>query len=449
MGTHPMIIDRNSGPAMTKDLQKLRIEGIYEQRQPAFYMLRVKLPGGVLPVAQAADIAEVAEKYARGSIHLTTRGSIEFHWLRLENLAGIKAMLAAGGLTSRGSCGGAVRGIVCNTSFEPDSPRLQLLARRLHQHFTNRPHFEGLPKKFKIGIVDGYQKGIHLIQDVGLVPAGSAGEPDAYDVWVAGGLGREPAPGFLLQAGVPERRLIPLVEGIISGYRDHAPAGKRLKHLVREIGRTGFVELLGKQQGGELTLPLPDEHEKTCAMVIPEFHAPSLEAAVFAGELTAAALRSLAVIAAEHADGFLVLNRDQNVSFPIGNRPDRERAAAALAQAGFLGHPREERVRFRVCPGSHECRFGLVPTRDMARELLAEMGREATTLTWAIAGCPNSCSQPQLASVGVIATRMVQEQQDERQPRFDLYRRNSQGFGTRVGTGLTLQALREAVRALR
>ena len=447
MGTHPTIIA--SEPAMTKDLQKLRIEGIYEQRQPGFYMLRVKLPGGVLSVAQATDIANIAEKYAREIIHLTTRGSIEFHWLRLEDLAGIKALLAAGGLTSRGACGGAVRGVVCNTCLGSDSSRLQLLARRLHQQFTNKPHFEGLPKKFKIGIVDSYQEGIHLIQDVGLVPSGSTGETDAYDVWVAGGLGREPAPGFLLQAGVAAQRLIPLVEGVISVYRDHAPAGKRLKHMVREIGRTGFVELLGKQQGGELNLPFPEDQDKSLAIALPGFHAQGLEAAVFAGELTAAALRRVAVTAAEHADGFLVLNRDQNVSFPLGNGADRGRAAAALAQAGFPGHSREEQVRFRVCPGSHECRFGLVPTRDVARELLAEMGRETETLTWAIAGCPNSCSQPQLASVGVIATRIVQEQQDERQPRFDLYRRCSEGFGTRVGTGLTLATLKEAVRALR
>ena len=125
-------------------------------------------------------------------------------------------MLAAAGLTTRGACGGAVRGIVCSTPSLPGFPATQVLARKLHHHFTQNPHFEGLPKKFKIAVEAGYRNSRHLIQDLGLVLAGTEGGQDIYDVWAAGGLGREPQPAYLLEEGVAEERVIPLIEAVVT-----------------------------------------------------------------------------------------------------------------------------------------------------------------------------------------------------------------------------------------
>ncbi len=71
---------------MSIDPQKLRLEGIYPQRQKDFYMQRIKLPAGVLSANQALKVAEIADRFARGGVHLTTRGSIELHWLTTETL---------------------------------------------------------------------------------------------------------------------------------------------------------------------------------------------------------------------------------------------------------------------------------------------------------------------------------------------------------------------------
>ena len=103
--------------------------------------------------------------------------------------------------------------------------------------------------------------------------------------------------------------------------------------------------------------------------------APSLrlQAQVFAGELTSAALRNLAEIATAHAGGLMVLTCDQNVAFHLAETADAAHATASLAKAGFCGTSREERVRFRICPGNHECRLGLAPTRDVAAEIISAM----------------------------------------------------------------------------
>lgn len=434
---------------MTLDPQKIRIEGIYQQKQPGFFMQRVKVPGGVLSAEQALKVAEIAERFAGGGMHLTTRCSIELHWLREDDLPEIGRMLEAVGLTSRGACGGAVRGVSCSTPFLAGFPAVQVLARKLHHHFTRNPHFEGLPKKFKIGVDAGYEGSRHLIQDAGLVLAGTNEGECCYDVWIAGGLGREPHPAFLLEGAVPEERLLPLIEGVIRVYRRLTPQGKRLKHLVRERGEEGFRELLREELAGKGPLALPDGFDRS--LTAPPAVAPSqrLEARSFAGELTASALRRLAEIATLHAAGFMVLTCDQNVAFHPGKPEDAEQAAAALGEAGFGGESREERVLFRVCPGSHECRLGLAPTRDIAGNILAAMGEKGEGLSWAISGCPNSCAQPQLAEAGIIATRLVKEDDGERTPRFDLYRQSgAEPFGAPTRQGLSLAELLEAVREI-
>jgi sulfite reductase (ferredoxin) len=423
---------------MSIDPQKARLEGVYEQRTPGTFMHRVKIPGGVMSAEQAVKVADIADRFAGGRVHLTTRGSIEFHDVAGQDLTPVGRMLAAVGLTGRGACGGAVRGVTCSTPFLPEAAGAQRLARRLHHHFTHNPRFEGLPKKFKIGVDAGYTGARHLIQDLGLVLVGETGGSPCYDVWCAGGLGREPHPALLLAERVPEERILPLAEAVITVYRQGTPAGKRLKHLVRGIGEEEFRGRVAAALDPAFPAPLPDAVDRrlTLSSVAP------IQAGVFAGEVTAESFRKLAEIGRDFCGGFMTLTGDQNVAFVPETIAGRAAAATALAAAGYTGASRDERVTFRVCPGSHECRMGLAPTRDVAREVLAAMGVAGETREWAIAGCPNSCSQPQLADTGIVTVKLLKGEDGVARPRFDLLRRETDGgFGTVVKSGIGLEEL--------
>ncbi|KAF0219531.1 MAG: nitrite and sulfite reductase 4Fe-4S [Geobacteraceae bacterium] len=434
---------------MTVDPQKVRIEGVYEQRQPGYFMLRVKVPGGVLSSEQALKVCEIAERFAGGGIHLTTRTSIEFHWLKEGDLAEAARMLQAVGLTSRGACGGAVRGVSCSTQFSDDFPRVQVLARKLHHHFTQNPHFENLPKKFKIGVDAGYEGARHLIQDAGLVLVETDGESARYDVWAAGGLGREPVPGFLLEERVPEERIILLVEALVRVYKQHTPKGKRLKHLLKEIGQEAFRKLLREEIGREEVLVISDGFQKRLTPQTAAGRPERVEARIFAGELKVGTLRRLAELAARHAAGFMALTPEQNVALFLTEDASAIEATQALAGMGLCGGPSEEQVGFRICPGNHECRMGLAPTRDIARDILKVMGPEGSRLSWAIAGCPNSCSQPQLAEMGIVTIKLVKEEGGERRALFDLYRLEKRGaFGKLIRQGIGLDELLQSVSAI-
>jgi len=426
---------------MTAQVTEYRLDGIYRQRQDGFFMQRVKLAAGVISAAQARAVAAASTRFGQGSVHLTTRGSLEIHWLREVDLPEVKRVLAAVGLTSRGACGGAVRGITCSSQGSIGFPAVETMARRLHRHFTANPRFERLPKKFKIGIETDAGGRRHLIQDVGLVLAGSDAGGCRYDMYVAGGLGREPQAGFLFEAAVSEERIIPLIEAIARVYTAHTPAGKRLKHLIREIGESGFRSLVaGEPTAGEKLPSISGLPEG----LVPGSGSCRLAARVYAGQLTAEQLSTLADFADQWADGILLATADQDISFHISTSLDPAEASRALTSCGFGG----QQVTFRICPGNHNCLVGLSPTRDIARTVIDSMGPSARALTWAISGCPNSCTQPQLADLGIVSSSLVKDDSGERSPRFDIYRLDGDGLGALVERSLTLDELCSRVRGL-
>lgn len=413
-----------------------RLDGIYKQRQEGFYMQRVKLAAGVISAVQARTVAGISTRFGQGTIHLTTRGSMEIHWLKEEDLPQVKRELAKAGLTSRGACGGAVRGITCGSQGAQGFPVLETLARRLHRHFTGNPRFERLPKKFKIGIEADVVGGRHLIQDVGLVLASLEDGRARYDVWIAGGLGREPQPGFLLVGDLPEERIIPVIEAIVAVYGTHAPPPKRLKFLASTFGEEKLRQLIEAEAAYSEEIPAVSGLPENLAAVANGKQRLILP--VFTGKLTASQLNDIAESADRIADGVLMVTADQDIALLLTAGID---AAGELNKLQTSTGLAAVAIALRVCPGNHECLMGLTATRDVARGLLAHIGAKGQKLNWAVSGCPNSCTQPQLANVGIVSSTLSKGGDGERSPRFDLYRRSTGGLGTAVERSLTLDEL--------
>lgn len=153
----------------------------------------------------------------------------------------------------------------------------------------------------------------------------------------------------------------------------------------------------------------------------------------------------LAGLAREHGNGFLALSADQNILLPLQKESDRPLLQQRLKSAGLLNDLAENRIRFRVCPGNHECRMGLSPTRDVARQICQALGDKQPTGTLAISGCSNGCSQPQLAALGIITRKSVKQEDGTRTPLFDLLRRSGAGFGEIIQENLDLSGLLAAI----
>ncbi|MDT8442333.1 MAG: nitrite/sulfite reductase [Desulfuromonadales bacterium] len=431
---------------MNEEIQKLRLRGVYPQDSSGRLMVRVKLAAGLLDSDQAQAVARLGEQFGSGRLHLTCRGSIEFHDVRIEQLDSLFAELERVGLTTRGACGGAVRGISCATGFGPGFAAVQALAEHFTRHFAGNPEFEGLPKKFKVAIEAGYQNARHLIQDVGLVLTTGESPERRYDVWCAGGLGREPQAAIPFATGVAENQLLPLVEAIVAVYRQHTPPPKRLKFLLNLIGEEPFRVLVATELANR---PRPVDAPPLAPAPLP-FGALWVELPVFAGELPAKTFGQLAVAANELATGVLLITSDQNIVIPLAAESQSDRLQTRLSELGIDFDDRLT-ARLRVCPGNHECRMGLVATRELAGELhdrFADHPVIGRAGSLAISGCRNSCSQPQLAGIGIMTSGLQTGDNGERQALFTLYRRQGDGLGQILAADLDRDQLFRRLHSL-
>jgi len=430
---------------MNIDYQKLRLFGVYQQDKDDNLMLRVKIPAGFISSVQAETICVLSEQLSNGVLHLTCRGSIEFHWLRHQNLEEIFARLADVGLTTQGACGGAVRGISCSTTFAPGFTVVQRVAQKLNRHFAGNPDFEGLPKKFKVGIDAGYHDARHLIQDLGLVLVGTKEGRSTFDVWCAGGLGREPQASFLLEKAFPEERLIHLIESVVQVYKENTPPPKRLKFLLNTVGKEAFLKLL-QEEVERRPQPVLKELQGDVNPKSPD--GTFVEIPVFAGEITTARMRILTAVARDSSNGHLAVTADQNLAILATSNQKIEALHIALEEQGIKRDDPTLLPRLRVCPGNHECRMGLSPTREIAKMISTAATSTAREKRWAISGCRNSCSQPQLAEIGIVTKKLIATEEGTKEPRFDLFRRDGEGLGRCIAEEIDAEALYEAIRKI-
>lgn len=141
---------------------RMRWWGLYTQRKPGidggktgvlephelddeYFMLRVRIPGGQLNLAQLRAIAEVSTRYGRDLADITDRQNIQLHWVRIEDVPAIWETLEAVGMSTQEACGDTPRnilgcpvaGVAADEIIDP-TPLLQEIQRR----FVGDPAFE-------------------------------------------------------------------------------------------------------------------------------------------------------------------------------------------------------------------------------------------------------------------------------------------------------------------
>src|SRR5438046_8026383 len=102
----PALIAAGYESMAEEDIVRLQWWGLYHDKPKiGTFMLRVKIPSGILSAAKLRAIGEVANRYGRGDAELTTRQCIQLHWLELAEPPDVFADLQAAGNRSPGSRG--------------------------------------------------------------------------------------------------------------------------------------------------------------------------------------------------------------------------------------------------------------------------------------------------------------------------------------------------------
>jgi dissimilatory sulfite reductase (desulfoviridin) alpha/beta subunit len=132
------------------DYAALKKGGFMRQVQKDTFSMRLKVVGGQLSAGQLGAIGEIARKYGRGYVHLTSRQGVEIPFISLKDIDAVKKALADGGVNI-GVCGPRVRTVTaCQGSAV--CPSAVIETSNLADELDERYFGQELPHKFKIGI---------------------------------------------------------------------------------------------------------------------------------------------------------------------------------------------------------------------------------------------------------------------------------------------------------
>ena len=397
--------------------------GVYGQLQPNVQMVRIKIPGGHLPIPWLRVIAEANRRWAGSTAHITTRQDFQIYFIKLDDTPDLLEHLYSNGVTTREACGNTLRNMTsCQLAGVCPRERVDAsqVAARLARSWIRHPLVQHMPRKFKITVsgcaTDCASTHIH---DLGLIATEKDGN-NGFIVYAGGGTGGVSVSAVKVADFVTEHELPAVVEALTrlhQRYSDRKNRNKaRIKFLQKRFGADKFRELFAEEFARIRALPqrpweplewrepedapVPEtpggvvrQHDgRTCVVV---------NAAL--GLFTSDQLDALADIAERHGAERFLITREQNMAI-MGLDP--ETADAVVAAVRELGFGVEERPgdvsNVIACPGTTTCGIGITNSQSFGKEILDQVRNYAAKpdVTVNISGCQNGCGLHHVSDFG-------------------------------------------------
>ena len=389
------------------------------------FMVRIRIPNGMMTSSQLRAIADLTHRHANGIADLTVRQNIQLHWVTIESLPEVLDGLWQVGLNTTGACGDVTRNVTGCPVAGVDADEIvdaSPLVLEASQLLAGNAEFYNLPRKFKISITGcrvwcPYPE----INDVGLTAQTrrvNGKDEIGFSLRVAGGLSTEPYLAARLNAFVRWNQVLPVVKGIAELFRDSDVLREhreraRLKFLFLRHGWTAerFLEELEERIGFKLDPAVeenPPDDVYRDHIGIHTQKQPTLSyvgAVALRGRITAEQMHAAADLAERFAGGELRATNMQNllvVNVPTVNAESlaRELDAIGLKVGGSSFY------RGTVaCSGTEFCKLAITETKSFSRWLVEEMEERLPgfdqQLKLHVTGCPNSCGQHWIADIGI------------------------------------------------
>jgi len=395
-----------------------------------FFMVRIRVPNGLLFSHQLRTIADLAGRYGRGTADITVRHNIQLHWVAAGDLVDVFEQLWRCGLTTMAACGDDTRNITGCPLAGIDADEIcdaSPLALRSTDMLVGNADFYNLPRKYKICITGCKSWCCYPeINDVGLTAIArkrNRSEEIGFSLRVGGGLSAEPFLARRLNAFVRWDQVPAVVTGVTRIFRDAGVLRQhreraRLKYLFRLHGWTEeiFQKELERQIGFQLD---PAEHENPPPDVYRDhvgIHAQKgpgyfyVGASVLRGRITPTQMRAAAQLADAFAEGELRTTTMQNLV--VINVPERNVETLAK-ELDLIGLPVRASAFHRgavACTGMEFCRLGITETKTFTRWLVEELEERLPGfeqhLKLHVTGCPNSCGQHWISDIGIEGKKL-------------------------------------------
>ncbi len=431
------------------EFERLKWYGLYQQndKNPEYFMHRVKIPGGVLTADQARTIGNAIKEYAEGpeaNPHfgktfgdVTTRQCIQMHWIDIQDVPDMWRDFEEAGIPTgaTGACGDVFRNIVgCPVAGVDAREKVDAsgLVDDVAEYFMESDEFSNLPRKFKVsisGCVEGCGQG--EINDLGFHPAvkeEDGEEIPGFNVMAGGGLGRGGIMAEDLDVFVEPDEVLEFNRAAAVVFRDEGNreqrARARLRYKIDEEGPEWLRTRVAEE--AEFTLRSAgrdfrehqrynDSHDEAgghyCDHVgVHEQKDGDYYAGlqVVTGRFKADWFLEAAELAEEYGDGELRLTQRQNIIITgiSGDRLDEFFDEPLLEQMPV--DPSPFRRGAISCTGTEFCSLALIETKNRMVDWVKQLEEEVdvdSPIRFHLSGCNASCAQPQIADIGFQGTK--------------------------------------------
>ncbi|MEQ4208691.1 nitrite/sulfite reductase [Actinopolymorpha sp. B9G3] len=417
-----------------------------EELEDSYFMLRVRIDGGQLTVAQLRTIADISTTYARDSADVTDRQNIQLHWIRIEDMPTIWERLEAVGLQTQEACGDCPRviigspvaGVAADEIIDP-TPAIHEIA----TSYIGSKEFSNLPRKYKTALTGHPSQDVAPeTNDIAFVGVVHPDHGPGFDLWVGGGLSTNPMLTQRLGTWIPLDEVAEAWWGVTSIFRDYGYRRlrhrARLKFLVADWGAEKFRDVLENEYlkrklvDGPAPEPpaVPGDHIGVHRQKDGRYY---VGVAPLAGRVSGSQLGKFADIAAAHGSDRIRTTPLQKLLVLDVEEDQVEHLVGALADIGLQARPSGWRRHTMACTGIEYCKLAIVETKARAAALIDELERRIPELdvpiTVNLNGCPNSCARIQVADIGLKGQSVL-----------DNAGQQVEGFQVHLGGGLGLDA---------
>jgi len=448
-------------------------------------MVRIKNPFGGLTPDQMVVLAQLADEYADGILHVTTRQDFQLHFVHLEDTPDLMRRLAAVNITTREACGNTVRNVtacpiagVCHDESFDVTPYAKEVANFLLGHDDT----QDFGRKFKVAFSGcaGHACGLVKMHDFGFLAEKrviDGVETRGFKVYVGGGLGTIPYQAQILSEFTPETEIMPLAQATARVFtrlgekknRNRA----RIKFLVEALGieefrRLVYEELATLPHDDRWTsylddiasyaetpaqppqalngFPRPEGYEEWASTNIYDQRQEGYSTVTVnlpLGDLTSDQMIALADIARQYCGENVRMTVEQNIVLRWIADHDLPEVYRLLGAVGLGAPGAGTIVDITSCPGTDTCKLGIASSRGLAGELRTQLAAQNASMPAAVknlrikvSGCFNSCGQHHIADIGFFGNS--RRSGNHKVPHFQVvlggqWEENAGAFGLAVG----------------
>jgi ferredoxin-nitrite reductase len=401
------------------------------------FMLRLRLPGGILSSYQARGLSSIAETYGGGYLHVTTRANLQIREIGAAHPVSVLMVIDELGLSSRGSGADNIRNLTGSPVAGIDPQELidtRPLTRELYHYILNHREFYGLPRKFNIAFDGGGRLGVlEDTNDIGFAAVKVGPDkpvaPGVYFRMLLGGITGHGAVARDSGVLLLPNEVVPAAAAIVRLFIDHGDRTDRKRaRFLYLIERWGIERCLAEAAAH---LPFdwryaPPEICEPRGPIDKHGHIgihPQTQPGLYyigvvlpVGRLEASQLHGLADVAERYGSGTLRLTVWQNLL--ISDIPEARLSEAANAIEALGVETSASAIRGGVvaCTGNFGCKFALSDTKRHGLALIDHLDARLALdqpINIHLTGCPNSCAQHYVGDIGLLATKVEKSEDEE------------------------------------